>query len=97
MIEGRRRLIAVDVLDSEEASEDDYIIHDDTALDEEDGSGLVGSGVTEEVGYMQKSLKYSSFSSYMFKPSQLLTQGFEKNRTAQEKLFKHMCNFGVRS
>ena len=33
----------------------------------------------------------------MLKTSKLLTQGFEKNRTAQEKLFKHMCNFGSRA
>ena len=47
--EGRRRLIAVDVPDSEEAAEDDFIVHDDAAFDEDDGSGLVGAGVTEEV------------------------------------------------
>ena len=29
VIEGRRRLIAVDVLDSEEAAEYSYIVHDD--------------------------------------------------------------------
>ena len=46
---------------------------------------------------MQKALKSSYISSYMLKHSQLLTQGFGKNRTAQEKLFKHMCNFGVRA
>ena len=45
---------------------------------------------------MKKSVKYSSILSYMLKPSHLLTQGFEKNRTAQEKFFKHMCNFGAR-
>ena len=39
VIEGRRRLIAVDVLDSEEAAEDVYIVHDDVAFVEEDGSG----------------------------------------------------------
>ena len=33
----------------------------------------------------------------MLKPSKLLTQVLENNRTAQEKLFKHMCNFGSRS
>ena len=43
---------------------------------------------------MQKALKYSSIFSYILKPSSLLTQSFGKNRTAQEKLFKHMCNFG---
>ena len=46
IIEGRRRLIAVDVLDSEEEAEDASIVHDDAAFDEEDGSGLVGIGVT---------------------------------------------------
>ena len=47
MIEGRRRLIYVDVLDSEEAAEDYSIDYDSAALDEEDGIGLVGEGVTE--------------------------------------------------
>ena len=46
---------------------------------------------------MQKALKSSSLSSYLLKPSKSLTHGFENNRTAQEKLFKHMCNFGSRS
>ena len=97
LIEGRRRLIAVDVLDSEEESEDASIVHDDAALDKEDGSGLVGAGVTEEVGDMQKALKSSFILSCMLKPSKLLTQGFENNRTAQDKLFKHMRNFGSRA
>ena len=44
--EGRRRLIDVDIIDYEEASEDDSINDDDAALDEEDGSGLVGAGIT---------------------------------------------------
>ena len=34
VIEGRRRLIAVDVLDSEEAAEDASIVHDDADFDE---------------------------------------------------------------
>ena len=46
VIEGRQRLIVVGVLDSEEAADDASIDHDDAALDEEDGSGLVGAGVT---------------------------------------------------
>ena len=49
VIEGRQRLIAVDVLDSEEAAEDASILHYDAAFDEEDGSGLVGACVTQEV------------------------------------------------
>ena len=97
IIEGRQRLIDVDVLDSEEAAEDDSIVHDDAALGEEDDSGLVGAGVTEEVRDMQKSLKYYSPSSYMLKPSKLLTHVFENNMTVQEKLFKHMRNFGSRA
>ena len=60
VIEGRRQLIAVDVPDSEEASEDDSIDHDDYTLDEEDGIGLLGEGVTEEVGDTKKDLNYSS-------------------------------------
>ena len=43
MIEGRRRLISVDVLDSEEADEDASIVHDAAEI-EEDGSCLVGGG-----------------------------------------------------
>ena len=39
-------MIAVDVLDSEEVAEDASSDYDDTALDEYDGSGLVGAGVT---------------------------------------------------
>ena len=65
VIEGRRRLIAVDVLDSEEAAEDASINHDDCDFDEEDGSGLLVTGVIEEEGDMQNSLKSSYISSYM--------------------------------
>ena len=46
---------------------------------------------------MQKDWKSSSLSSYMLKYSNLITQGFGNNRTAQEKLFNHMCNFGART
>ena len=97
VIEGRRRLIAVDVLDSDDTAEDASIVHDDAAEIEEDGSGLVGGGITEEVQDMQKALKSSSLLSYILKPSYLITHVFEKNRTEQEKLFKHMCNFGSRA
>ena len=45
---------------------------------------------------MHKAVKYSSLWPYMLKPSYLLTQGFEKNRTAHENIFKHMCNFVAR-
>ena len=86
----------MDVLDYEEAAEGASIDHDGAASDEEDGSGLVGAGVTEEVEDIQKAFKSTSLSSYMLKPSHLLSQGFKKNRTAQENLFKHMCNFGAR-
>ena len=58
-------MIAVDVLDSEKVSEDASIVHDDADFDEEDGSGLVGAGVTEEVQDIQKALKSSSLSSYI--------------------------------
>ena len=88
--------MAVGFLDSYEAAEDASIDHDGAASGEEDGSGLVGLGVTEEVEDMQKGLKYFSLLFYMLKPSNLLTQGYENNRTAQERLFKHMCDFGVR-
>ena len=87
-------MLAVDVLEYEEASEDASINHDGAASDEEYGSGLVGAGVTEEVGDMQKAVKYSYLLSYMLKPSQLLAQGFKNNRTAQKNIFKKMSNIG---
>ena len=64
----------MDVLNSEEASEDAYIDNGSAALDEEYKSGLVGAGVTEEVEDMQKAVKYSSLLFYMLKPSHLITQ-----------------------
>ena len=45
---------------------------------------------------MQKAVKCSSHYFYMLKPYNLLTQGFENKRTAQENIFKHMCKFGAR-
>ena len=87
-------MIYEDVLGSEDKAANSSIDHDGSALDEEDGVVLVGAGVTEKVEDMQKALKYSSLSSYMLKPSHLLAQVFGNNRTAQEKPFKHMCNFG---
>ena len=96
VIEGRRRLIAVDVLDSGESAENASIDHYSVTLEEDSGSGMLGSGVTEEVEYIQKAVKYSSIFSYMLEPSHLLTQSFENNRKEQEKLSKHICNFGAR-
>ena len=95
VIEGRQRLFDVDFLDSEDKSEYASIDHYGAASDEEDGSGLLGAGVTEEVEDIQKSLKYFSLSSYILKPYHLITHGFENNRTAQRKLFRHMCNLGA--
>ena len=46
---------------------------------------------------MQKALNYSSLPSYIMEPYHLLTQVFGKNRTAQEKLFRHIFNFGSRA
>ena len=90
-------MISVDVLDSEEADEDASIIHDDADLDEECGSGLVGAGVSEEVGDMQNALKCYSLLSYILKPYHLIKQLFGNNRTAHDNLFKHMCNFGAQA
>ena len=105
VIEGRPQLIVTDVIDSEEAAEDGFIDNDGASSDEEDESGLgevgvitvVTQAVTEDVEEMQRVVKYSSISSYLLKPISLLTQGFNTNNKAQEKLFKHMCNFGARS
>ena len=98
VIEGRRRLIVTDVIDSEQAVEDGYIDDDGAASYEEDDSGSGEVGVitgatevgTEQVEELHQAVKYSSLLSYMLKPPSLLTQSFEYNKKAQEKLFKHM-------
>ena len=46
VIEGRQRLIDMDVPDSDEAAEYYSIVNDDADFDEYYGSGLVGEGVT---------------------------------------------------
>ena len=51
------------VIDYDEAADDASIDHDGAALDEDYGSVLVSSGVTEEVEDMQKTLKSSYLSS----------------------------------
>ena len=56
-------------------------------------TGVTQSG-TEEVEGVQRVVKYSSISYFMLKPPYLLTQGFNKNNKAQEKLIKNMCNLG---
>ena len=57
VFKGRQQLIAVDVIDSDEAPADSSFVHDGAALYEEDVSGLLGAGVTEEVGDMQNYFK----------------------------------------
>ena len=44
---------------------------------------------------VQRVVKYSSISSNMLQPPSLLTYGFNKNKKAQEKLLKNMCNLGA--
>ena len=98
VIEGRRRLISTDVLEYEEAADDGSIDNDGAAFDEEydSGSGVTGvrtcvtKSETEEWEEMQRVMKYSYLSSYMFEPPYLLTQVFNKNNKAQGKIFKHM-------
>ena len=102
MIEGRRRLIATGFLDSEEAAEDDSIENDGAALDEDDKSSSGEAGVrtcftqsgTEEVEEVHRVVNYFSLSSCMLKPTSLLTQGFNKNKKSQEKLFNHYAILG---
>ena len=84
------------VIESKEAAEDVSFYQYDAASDEEVRSGLVESGVKDEMEYMKKAVKYYSLSSYMLKPSHLLTHGFKNNRKTQEKLFKQMYSFGAR-
>ena len=91
VVEGRRRLIFTDVIDSEDASEDGSIYNYGAASDEEDENGLVYScgrtggtqSVTEEVEEVHQVVKYSYVFSYMLKPPSLLTQGFNKNKKSQ--------------
>ena len=98
MIEGRRRLIATYILESDEAADDGSIDNDGADQDEEYNSGLGETGVrtcvtkseTEEGEDMQRVMKYSYLSSYIFKPPSLITQVFNKNNKAQGKIFKHM-------
>ena len=85
VIEGRRRLIATDVLDSEEAAEDSSVDNDGAASGEENESGLgeagvitgVNQSVTEEAEEVQQVVKHYFISSYMLKPTSLLTHGFK--------------------
>ena len=104
VIESKQMLITTYVLDYEEAYEDGYIDNDGDSLDEEDDNVLGEVGVrtgvtksgTEEVEEVQQVVKSSSLLYYMLKPTSLLTQGFNTNKMAQEKVFKHMCNYGAR-
>ena len=80
--------MCVYVFDSEEEDQGALIDNYGDASDEEDGIGLLGSGVTKDVEYMQNAFKSSSLSSYVLEPSHLVTQVFENNRASQENLFK---------
>ena len=101
----RRRLIARDILESEDVDEDGSIDNYGATLDEEYESGLVEAGVrtnvtqsgTEEVEGVQRVVKYSSLSSYILKLPYFLTQGVNKNNKSRENLFNHMCNFWSRA
>ena len=76
VIDGRRRLIYTDVLDSEESAQDGSIDDYASDLDEEGESGLVEEGVitcvtelvTKYMEVVQQAVNFSSLSSYMFKP-----------------------------
>ena len=105
VIEWRRRLIATEILDPEDAAEDGSIDDSGDTSDEQDASGLgescVSTGVTEvgtkEVEEAQKAVKYSSLSSFILKPPSLLAQEFRQNKKAQDNLFKYMYNFGAQA
>ena len=51
----------------------------------------------KDVEEVHQDLKYSYLSSYMLKPTSLLTHRFKDNKKAQGNLFHHMCNFGARA
>ena len=84
-IERRRQLISTDVLDPEEVYEDCSIDGDGATSYEEDDIGLGEAGArtgvievgTKEVEEVQQHVKYSSLSSYMFKPPSLLAPVFK--------------------
>ena len=84
VIEGSQRLIAVDVLEPEEAGQDGSIDINVSASDEEDESGFGEAGVstgvievvTKEVEEVHKAVKYSNLSSFVLTPPYLITQVF---------------------
>ena len=94
----------MDIIDYEEVAEDGSIDDDGDAQDEEDDGGLLQEGESTvlnevektEVEDLQKSVIYSSLSSYMLKPPSVLTQGFKENNKSHNNLFNHMFNFGAR-
>ena len=51
----------------------------------------------EQQRVILKGLLQSDRLKKMLKPPYLLTQEFKYNKKAQEKLSKHMCNFGARA
>ena len=61
----------------------------------------MSTGVTEvrtkETEEVHQDVKYSSLSPYTLKPTSLITEVFKDNKKAQEKLSKHVCNFGSRT
>ena len=105
VIEEGLRLIATDVIDSEESSEDGSICNNGDSSDEEYDIGLGYAGVitgvtesgTKEVEEVNQDMEYSYLLSYMLKPTSLITQGFTDNNKSQENIFKRMCNFGAQS
>ena len=84
-------MIGMEILDPEEAAEDDSIDDDGDVLDEEGESGSGEAGVitgltevgTKEVEELYQAVKYSSLFSYVLKPTSLLTQGFKDNKKSQ--------------
>ena len=105
VIDGRRWFIATYIIDSEKESEDGSIDNYGSDSDEDDESGSVEACVrkgftqsgTEEGEDMHPAVKYSSLSSYILKPTSLLTQVFNNNKKSLGKLFKRMFNFGARA
>ena len=83
VIEGGQWLIAVYVLDSQDTPEYYSINNYVAASDEDYGSGLLRKRCYRRGGRYAQVRKKTSILPYMLKPSHLLTQGFENNKTAK--------------
>ena len=92
----------MDIVEPEEASQYGVVGDDGANLDKEDQVGSGDMGAIRDVDAAkiyteesQKAVKDTYLLYYMTKPPSFITQGFKENKKAQNRLFKHMCNFAA--